>query len=36
MRASTVVLVTIFALAAVLAAYDLFWKALFSKVLGIF
>ena len=35
-RASLVVLFTIFALAALLAAYDFIWRWLFTKVLGIF
>jgi preprotein translocase subunit SecE len=35
-RASVVVLVVIFALAFILAGYDLFWKIIFSKVLKIF
>lgn len=35
-RASMVVLITIFALAIVLAAFDLFWRVLFTDVLRIF
>ena len=35
-RASLVVLFTIFALAAVLASFDFFWRILFTKVLRIF
>ena len=35
-RASLVVLVTIFSLAAVLAVYDLFWNVLFTKILKIY
>lgn len=35
-RASMVVLIMIFALAAVLAGFDLFWKAIFTYVIKIF
>jgi len=35
-RASMVVLVTIFFLAAVLFGFDWFWRVVFTKVLGIF
>ena len=35
-RASTVVLMLMFALAFLLAGYDYFWRVLFTKVLHIF
>jgi len=35
-RASMVVLITIFALAVVLAVFDMFWRVLFTDVLRIF
>jgi len=34
-RASVIVLITIFSLAAILAGFDFFWRFIFTKVLGI-